>query len=128
MQAFPGGLVAGQVAIITGSGQGIGRSAAILFAQEGASVVVTDIDKKRSDEVAAEIEAMGGKALSFPGDVMDKQFPEAIVKATIAKFGKINHIVNNAGFTFDGMIHKMTDDQWNLMVSRETVPCPTIPF
>lgn len=93
IQAFPGGLVAGQVAIITGSGQGIGRAAAILFAQEGASVVVTDIDAVKSDAVAQEIKDFGGKAISYPGDITDPAFPDGIVKAALDAFGKINHIV-----------------------------------
>ncbi|KAI9022032.1 hypothetical protein DFJ74DRAFT_706931 [Hyaloraphidium curvatum] len=122
--AFPGGLVAGQVAIITGSGQGIGRAAALLFAREGASVVVTDIDKAKADAVAEEIKAEGGKAISFPGDVTDPAFPEGIVKAAVDAFGKINHIVNNAGYTWDGMIHKMTDKQWDTMQLVHT----TAPF
>ncbi|KXS21788.1 3-oxoacyl-reductase [Gonapodya prolifera JEL478] len=121
--AFPNGILAGQVAIITGSGQGIGRASALLFAKEGASVVVTDIDKTKSDAVAQEIKDAGGKAISFPGDVTDPKFPEGIVKATVAAFGKLNIVINNAGFTFDGMIHKMTDAQWNLMLTvHNTAP------
>ncbi|KAJ3341275.1 hypothetical protein HDU93_005245 [Gonapodya sp. JEL0774] len=117
LSAFP------NVAIITGSGQGIGRSSALLFAKEGCSVVVTDIDKAKSDSVAQEINQAGGKAISHPGDVTDPNFPDAIVKASIAAFGKINIIVNNAGFTFDGMIHKMSDAQFQLMITvHNTAP------
>jgi 3-oxoacyl-[acyl-carrier protein] reductase len=88
-----GSLLNGQVAIITGSGQGIGRSTALLFAQHGAKVVISDLDGKRADEVAKEITDAGGQALAFAGNVMDPDFGEKVVKATVDKFGKINHIV-----------------------------------
>ncbi|CAO3591819.1 unnamed protein product [Absidia cylindrospora] len=66
---YPQGLLAGEVAIITGSGQGIGKSCAELFAREGASVVVTDIDVEKSNQVAADINAAGLKAISIPGNI-----------------------------------------------------------
>lgn len=110
------GLLKDHVAIITGSGQGIGQATAILFAREGAKVVVTDLDAKKSDAVASAIKNNGGQAISVPGDVTDKKFPEKLIKATIEAFGKINIIVNNAGYTWDGMLHKMSDEQWDAMV------------
>jgi 3-oxoacyl-[acyl-carrier protein] reductase len=88
-----GALLLDQVAIITGSGQGIGRAAALLFAQHGAKVVVADLDSKRADEVTKEITDAGGEALAFPCNVMDPDFGDKVVKATIEKFGKINHLV-----------------------------------
>lgn len=88
-----GALLKDQVAIITGSGQGIGRAAALLFAQHGAKVVVTDLDGKKAEEVADLITKAGGQALPFAGNVMDPDFGEKVVKATVDKFGKINHIV-----------------------------------
>ncbi|KAG0748388.1 hypothetical protein G6F57_005644 [Rhizopus arrhizus] len=121
--SYPQGLLAGEVAIITGSGQGIGKSCAELFAREGALVVVTDIDAAKSDQVAADINAAGGKATSIPGDILDPAFPEKLIEETVKQFGKINHIVNNAGFTFDGMLHKITDKQWDLMLAvHNTAP------
>ncbi|OZJ03386.1 hypothetical protein BZG36_04482 [Bifiguratus adelaidae] len=120
---YPKGLLAGEVAIITGSGQGIGRSAAILFAKEGAYVVVTDVDASKSDAVAQEITSQGLSAISIPGDVMDPAFPEKLVEGAVAKFGRLNHIVNNAGFTYDGMLHKTTDKQWDMMLTvHNTAP------
>ncbi|KAI8087795.1 uncharacterized protein B0P05DRAFT_602688 [Gilbertella persicaria] len=117
------GLLAGEVAIITGSGQGIGKSCAELFAREGALVVVTDIDAAKSDQVAADINAAGLKAISIPGDILDVSFPERLIEETVKAFGKINHIVNNAGFTYDGMLHKITDKQWDLMLAvHNTAP------
>ncbi|KAI8331294.1 hypothetical protein BD560DRAFT_415868 [Blakeslea trispora] len=120
---FPQGLLAGEVAIVTGSGQGIGKSCAEVFAREGALVVVTDIDAAKSDQVAADIRAAGLKAISIPGDILDPTFPERLIEGTVKNFGKINHIVNNAGFTYDGMLHKITDKQWDLMLAvHNTAP------
>jgi len=117
------GLLEGEVAIITGSGQGIGEAAAKLFAQEGGLVVVSDLDASKSDAVAAAINQAGGKAISVPGDVTDPAFPDKIVKATVAAFCKINHIVNNAGYTWDGMLQKITDKQWEAMIAvHNTAP------
>uniref|UniRef100_A0A6B2LDG0 Uncharacterized protein n=1 Tax=Arcella intermedia TaxID=1963864 RepID=A0A6B2LDG0_9EUKA len=113
----------GQVAIITGSGQGIGEAAAHLFAKEGAKVVVNDLDKAKSDKVAADITSAGGVATSFPGDVTDPLFPDQILEHTIKTFGKLNIIVNNAGYTWDGMLHKITDKQWNAILEvHNTAP------
>ena len=103
----PKGLLAGQVAIITGSGQGIGAECARLFANEGAKVVVSDIDAAKADDVAANIRAGGGEALAVAGDLLkDECIRELVVKAAEFGNGKIHIIVNNAGFTWDAVIHK----------------------
>lgn len=105
---YPKGLLAGQVAIITGSGQGIGAEAARLFANEGAKVVVQDIDAAKARAVAKTINESGGKALAVPGDMLDaKHIDELVKKAAEFGEGKIHIIVNNAGFTWDGVIHKV---------------------
>eukprot|EP01006_Ploeotia_vitrea_P007985 TRINITY_DN18766_c0_g1_i1.p2 TRINITY_DN18766_c0_g1~~TRINITY_DN18766_c0_g1_i1.p2 ORF type:complete len:313 (-),score=149.64 TRINITY_DN18766_c0_g1_i1:30-968(-) len=106
-------LLEGQVAIITGSGQGIGRAAAELFVSHGAKVVVTDIDAAKSDAVAA---ALGEDAISVPGDVTDPAFPKRLVQATIDAFGQLDILINNAGFTWDGMLHTTSDKQWDAML------------
>lgn len=116
---FPQGLLAGQTAIITGSGQGIGAECARLFANEGAKVVVCDVDSKKADAVAQAInDALPGRAISVPGDILDKGYFEVLVKKA-AEFGggKIHIIVNNAGYTWDGVIHKMTDKQWDTILA-----------
>ncbi|KAF5677033.1 3-oxoacyl-reductase [Fusarium heterosporum] len=115
---YPTGLLAGQVAIITGSGQGIGAEAARLFAKEGAKVVVADIDAQKCNAVADGINKDGGKALAVPGDILKQEYIDALVKSA-ADFGdgKINIIVNNAGYTWDGVIHKMTDKQWDTIMA-----------
>ncbi|PWN41708.1 NAD(P)-binding protein [Ceraceosorus guamensis] len=117
-----GKLLQGQVAIITGSGQGIGKAAALLFAAHGANVVVSDIDAAKAQSTVDEIEKSdGGKALAFAGDVMKEKFGEEVVKATIEKFGKINHLILNAGFTNDKMIHTMDDATFQMMLDCHTV-------
>ncbi|KAF9007879.1 hypothetical protein BDQ17DRAFT_1539628 [Cyathus striatus] len=110
------GLLAGEVAIVTGAGQGIGRSIALLFSKEGAKVVISDIDAKKLETVSAEIKAAGGDVLSVVGDVGADDFPKKIVDATVQKYGKINHIINNAGFTFDKMLHTTPDDAFDVIM------------
>ncbi|KIJ58499.1 hypothetical protein HYDPIDRAFT_160682 [Hydnomerulius pinastri MD-312] len=110
------GLLAGEVAIITGAGQGIGKSAALLFAKEGAKVVVSDIDANKAAAVVDEIKAVGGEAIAVAGDVGADDFPKTIVDATVKAFGQINHIVNNAGFTYDKMLHTMPDDVYDVIM------------
>ncbi|KFY28148.1 hypothetical protein V493_03074 [Pseudogymnoascus sp. VKM F-4281 (FW-2241)] len=121
---WPKGMLAGQVAIITGSGQGIGAEAARLFANEGAKVVVADIDAAKAADVAKKINESGGSAISVAGDVLDENYLKTLVKKA-AEFGngKIHIIVNNAGFTWDGVIHKITDKQWETMLAvHNTAP------
>ncbi|MFJ4291865.1 SDR family NAD(P)-dependent oxidoreductase [Cupriavidus sp. NPDC089707] len=106
----------GKVAIVTGAGRGIGRSIALLFASKGASVVVNDLDAEPASEVVAEIEKAGGKALAFPCNVTDPDFGARLVKATLDRFGAIDMIVNNAGYTWDNVIQKMSDEQWDAII------------
>ncbi|KAK1072135.1 hypothetical protein LTR48_009410, partial [Friedmanniomyces endolithicus] len=89
------------------SGQGIGAETARLFANEGAKVVISDIDAAKAKKVADDINASGGQAVAIPGDMLDDKYLTELVKKT-AEFGngKINIIVNNAGYTWDGVIHK----------------------
>ncbi len=109
-------LLDGKVAILTGSGRGIGAAAAKLFASEGASVVVCDLDPAPANETVEAIKAAGGKAIAVPGDMTDPAFPEQLVAKAIESFGGLDVIVNNAGYTWDGTIHKMTDKQWQAML------------
>ena len=111
------GLLESKTAIITGSGRGIGRAVAEAFALHGARVVVSDIDPEPAEEAAGAILAAGGEAISVPGDVTDPAFPDLIVNAAIEKFGGIDIIVNNAGYTWDAVIHKMTDEQWEAILA-----------
>src|SRR2546425_997857 len=118
------GMLDGKVAILTGSGRGIGGAAARLFASEGALVVVSDLDPTPAEETAAAIRNAGGKAIVIAGDVTDPAFPAQLVKGTLDAFGGIDIIVNNAGYTWDAVIQNMTDKQWYAMIDVHT----TAPF
>lgn len=123
---YPKGLLVGQVAIVTGSGQGIGAEVARLFANEGARVVVSDVDGQKAGQVADEINQKGGQAVSVPGDLLkDGYIEELVKKAAEFGWGKIHIIVNNAGFTWDGVIHKVRLPACPL--DRSPLP-PTQPF
>ena len=105
-----------RVAIITGSGRGIGKAAALLFAKEGAKIVVVDIDSKPAENTAKEIKEKGYKCICINGDMTNPDMAHEIVSKTIRKWGVIHIIINNAGYTWNSMFHKMTDEQWNSML------------
>jgi len=109
-------LLADKVAIITGAARGIGRACAELFAAHGARVVVSDIDREPTDEAVAQIRAADGDALAVAGDVTAADFAPRLIKATLDAYGRIDVIVNNAGYTWDGTLHKMSDEQWQAML------------
>jgi 3-oxoacyl-[acyl-carrier protein] reductase len=109
-------LLDGKVAVITGSGRGIGRATAELFARHGARVIVNDLDPKVAEEAAGAIRASGAEAQPVAGSITDPRFPEQLVQAAVDHFGALDVIVNNAGYTHDGVIHKMSDEQWYAMI------------
>jgi 3-oxoacyl-[acyl-carrier protein] reductase len=111
-----GPLLEDKVAIITGAGRGIGKAIATLFANEGASVVINDLDPKPAEETANEIKNMGSRAVACPGDVVDKDFSEKLIVTAINEFGKVDILVNNAGYIWDSFVQKMTDEQWYAMI------------
>jgi 3-oxoacyl-[acyl-carrier protein] reductase len=102
----------GKVAIVTGSGRGIGREIARKLAADGASLVVNDLDDIPAKAAVEEIVDNGGSAVAVPGDVTAPQFGEEVVDAAVSAYGGIDIIVNNAGYTWDTLIQKMTDEQW----------------
>lgn len=110
------GTLDGKVAIVTGSGRGIGREIALKFAADGASVVVNDLDKDPAERTVADIRAAGGTALACAGSVTDDDFADRFVAAAVDEFGGIDIIVNNAGYTWDTVIQKMTDEQWDAIL------------
>src|SRR5436305_11927586 len=118
------GMIEDKVAILTGSGRGIGAATAKLFGIEGASIVVSDLNSTPADETAAAIRAAGSKAVVVAGDVTDPAFPAQLIQATLDSFGGIDIIVNNAGYTWDAVIQNMTDKQWYAMLDVHT----TAPF
>ena len=109
-------LIEGKVAIVTGSGRGIGRAVAELFAQHGARVVVNDLNADVAEEAAEAIRKTGAEAVAVAGSVTDPQFPNTLIKSTVDRFKALDIIVNNAGYTYDGVIQKMDDEQWYAMI------------
>lgn len=102
----------GQTALVTGSGRGIGRSVALKLAAHGARLVVNDLDAEVAQPVADEIRKAGGEAVACPGNVTAPDFAERFVGTAMERFGAIDIIVNNAGYTWDAVIQKMSDEQW----------------
>jgi 3-oxoacyl-[acyl-carrier protein] reductase len=107
------GVLDGKAAIVTGSARGIGRATAELLAEQGASVLINDLDANLADEAAGEI---GGETVSFAGDLTEDGVPDRLVDRAVEAFGSLDIVVNNAGYTWDGPIHKMSDDQFAAMV------------
>ncbi|WP_067692133.1 SDR family NAD(P)-dependent oxidoreductase [Nocardia jejuensis] len=105
-----------KVAIVSGSGRGIGREIALKLAAEGARVVVNDLDAEPAKETVAAIEAAGGAAVACPGSVTDPDFGELFVAKAVDTYGGLDIIVNNAGYTWDSVIQKMTDEQWDAIL------------
>ena len=105
-----------KVAIVTGSGRGIGRAVALKLAAHGASVVVNDLDEGPANAVVDAIRAAGGKASACNGSVTASDFGERIVRTTVETYGALDIIVNNAGYTRDGVIHKQSDEQFQSML------------
>jgi 3-oxoacyl-[acyl-carrier protein] reductase len=106
----------GKVALITGSGRGIGRSIALKLAAEGARVVVNDLDDAPAQEVVAAIRAAGGQAVACVGSVTAPDFAERFIGTAVSEFKGLDIIVNNAGYTWDNVVQKMTDEQWYAMM------------
>ena len=102
----------GKVAIVTGAGSGIGRATALLFAAEGAKVVVNDLNAEAAARVAKEIEAAGGIAASFPADVADSRQVEALVRDATSRFGRLDVLVNNAAAVIPGPVESISDIDW----------------
>lgn len=106
------GKLADRVAIVSGSGRGIGREIAITLASEGAAVVVNDLDEAPAQQTVTDIIAAGGRAVACVGSVTADGFAERFVQTAVDAFGGVDIIVNNAGYTWDSVIQKMTDEQW----------------
>lgn len=106
----------GKVAVVTGAGRGIGRSVALKLADEGACLVINDLDPEVAEDAAAAVRKRGGSAIICAGNVTHPQFGEKLVEAACAEYGGIDVLINNAGYTWDGVIQKTTDEQWYAMV------------
>ena len=106
----------GKTAYVTGGGRGIGRELVLKLASEGANLVVNDLDAEPAQAVVEEIRAAGGKAIAVSGSVTDESFGDRFISAGLEAFGGVDIIVNNAGYTWDAMIHKMSDKQFDAMM------------
>jgi len=113
-----------QTVLITGSANGIGYAAAQQFATMGAQVFLNDMDAAACARATQSIQENGNTAWSLPGDITDPETPELLIQQVIDQCGKLNILVNNAGFTWDGMLHKMSDKQWQRIQDIHT----TAPF
>ena len=105
-----------KVALITGSAQGIGKAIAMTLAGEGADCVITDVNLDRAEETAREIGNLGRRAIAVRGNVADAEDVAGLVKRSIAEMGKIDILVNNAGITRDGLLMRMKDADWDLVL------------
>jgi 3-oxoacyl-[acyl-carrier protein] reductase len=115
------GVLDGKSAIVTGSARGIGRATAELLASQGAQVLINDLDGDIAEQAAQEIQ---GETAVFSGDLTKGDAPDKLVAKAIDSFGKIDIIVNNAGYTIDAPIHKMSDEQFQAMLDIHLV----VPF
>jgi 3-oxoacyl-[acyl-carrier protein] reductase len=115
------GVLDGKAAIVTGSARGIGRATAELLAEQGARVLINDLDADVAEQAASEI---SGEAAVFGGDLTKDGVPDKLIQKAVDEFGQIDIIVNNAGYTRDGVAHKMTDDQFQAMLDIHTI----VPF
>ena len=111
----------GKAAIVTGSARGIGRATAELLSAQGARVLVNDVDGDAAERAAS---AIDGETAVFAGDLTVDRTPEGLVQAAVDAFGQLDIVVNNAGYTWDGMAHKMRDEQFRAMLEIHTV----VPF
>ena len=106
----------GKVALITGGGRGIGREIALKLSSEGAKVVLNDLDMQPAEEVVEAIRAAGGEAIACVGSVTAPDFAERFVAAATETYRGLDIIINNAGYTWDAVIQRMTDEQWYALV------------
>ncbi len=115
------GVLDGKAAIVTGSARGIGRATAELLAEHGGRVLINDLDGDVAEQAASEI---AGETSVFGGDLTQAGVPDQLVQKAVDEFGRLDIIVNNAGYTWDGVAHKMTDEQFQAMLEIHTV----VPF
>src|ERR1700710_1740063 len=107
------GVLDDKVAIVTGSARGIGRATAELLSQQGAKVLIKHLDGDAAEQTAGEI---GGETVVYAGDLTREGAADELVKTAVDAWGKLDIIVNNAGYTIDAPIHKMSDDQFQKML------------
>lgn len=112
------GLLQGKVALITGASRGIGRAIATRFAQEGANIAFTYLSSvEKGQALEAELAAFGGKAKGYRSDASDFKAAEELVTQVVADFGTIDTVINNAGITRDGLLMRMSEEQWDAVIN-----------
>jgi 3-oxoacyl-[acyl-carrier protein] reductase len=114
----------GKTALVTGSGRGIGRATATKLAKAGAAVMINDLDQSALDETRSALRADGYKIECCAGDLLQAEFPDKLVQSTLSAFGSVDIIVNNAGYSWDNVIQKTTDEQFKTMLEIHIV----VPF
>ena len=115
------GVLDGKAAIVTGSARGIGRATAELLAENGAKVLINDLDGDVAEQTSGEI---GGETVAFAGDLTKEGVADELVTTAVEAFGQLDIVVNNAGYTWDGPVHKMSDEQFQAMLEIHNV----VPF
>lgn len=113
--------LAGKAALVTGGGRGIGYAIARKLGEAEASILLVDIDEAALGEAKAAIEASGGRVATIAGDLTQTKFPEHVIETLLNEFGSIDIIVNNAGYTWDSVIQKTTDEQFQAMLDIHVV-------
>ena len=106
-----------QVVIVTGSGRGIGRTTAEVFASQGAKVLISDMDEEVCKQAAAEVGKIGGEVMHFVCNITIREQVDAMMQAAIDKWGRIDTLVNNAGITKDGLFLRMKPEQWDFIIN-----------
>lgn len=106
-----------KVAVITGSGRGIGEGIVMRFAKEGAKIIVNDVNEADAKNVVGKVTAQGGKAVAVIGSVATRAVVQQMVDTAVKEYGTLDIMINNAGITRDAILHKMTDEQWNQVIA-----------
>src|SRR4030042_903914 len=105
-----------KVAIVTGAGRGIGEGIALRFAEEGAKLIINDVNEADANRMVEAIKSKGGQAVAVIGSVASRQVAQKMVDTAVKEFGTLDILVNNAGIIRDALLHKMTDEQWDQVI------------
>ncbi|MDR1636215.1 MAG: 3-oxoacyl-ACP reductase FabG [Treponema sp.] len=111
------GRLDGKVAIVTGAGRGLGKGIALKLAMEGAKVAVADVVMENADSCVREIKQAGGSAFAVPANIAKLDEVNRLFETTVKEFGRLDTVVNNAGINRDGMLHKMSDENWETVIA-----------
>ncbi len=110
-------LLENKVALVTGAAQGIGKAIALTLAKEGANLSICDVNLEKAQETAKELQALGVKAAAFKTNVTVAAECDALIESTVKEFGKLDILVNNAGVTRDGLLIRMSEADWDLVIA-----------